>query len=169
MKPSNLIFLINWAVAVIASDQTCDKDDLQCHNKKANSIVDLNQRLLDIQQLQKVNINRAYDEIRSLYLHHKEDPRVLYLLSKIQMAMYTKLHVKMREVGRLELLYPSIDNLKAILRMPRELVSDKFHAEVSEFSTDSAIASTNKTLSVELLEAVLARAGNKEITYEKYK
>ena len=48
-------------------------------------------------------------------------------------------------------------------------MSDKFHAQVSELAADSAMASSNKTLSVQLVQAILERKGNVEIPINKYK
>ena len=160
--------LISCSALVIASDDTCDRDNTECHVKHTNNIIDVSKKLADIEKLQHGNINRAYEEIKNLYTGHKEEPEVLFLFSKIQMTLYEKLHVKMRDVGKLELLYPSIENLKTVLRMPREIVSDEFHAEVADFASLSALASSNKTLSVELLDAVLERKGNSVIGI-KYK
>lgn len=39
-------------------------------------------------------------------------------------------------------------------------VSDEFHAEVADFAVSTAMATSNKTLSVQLMEAVLDRKQN---------
>ena len=114
------------------------------------------------------NLNKAYEEIKLLNSHFSENPNVLFLMTKIQRSLYFKLHVKMRDVGKIELLHPSLQNLKKILLMPEEKVSNDFHAEVAEFSIESAMSSGNKNLSVEVVEALLKRP-NKEIPNEKYK
>ena len=114
------------------------------------------------------NLNKAYEEIKTLDSHYSENPNVLFLMSKIQRSLYAKLHVKMRDVGKIELLHPSLENLKKIMLMPEDKISNSFHAEVAEFSVGSAISSGNKNLSAELVEAIVKRP-NKEIPNDKYK
>ena len=130
--------------------------------------MDIDKQLATIEKLSGQNLNRAYDEIKSLQSIHTEHPHVIFLLSKIQRKLYSKLHVKMRDVGKIELLHPSLQNLQKILSMPEEKVANKFHAEVIELSVNSALSSGNKTLSVEVIESALKRP-NKEISTEDYK
>ena len=98
-----------------------------------------------------------------------DDPQVLFLMCKVQRALYAKLHVKMRDIGKPELLHPSIEHLKKILRMEREKVSDEFHAEVADFAMATAMTTSNKTLSVQLMEATLERKQNAVIGMDKYR
>ena len=74
-----------------------------------------------------------------------------------------------RDVGKPELLHPSIEHLKKILTLPAEQVSDEFHAEVADFAETTAMATANKTLSVQLLEAMLKRTMNPVIGLDKYR
>ena len=154
---------------VKCSGDTCDKDDIMCQNPRENSVTDISTRLLEVEKLQKTNLNRAYEEMKSLYLSEPEDPQVLFLMCKVQRALYAKLHVKMRDIGKPELLHPSIEHLKKILRMEKEKVSDKFHAEVADFAMATAMATSNKTLSVQLMEAALERKQNVVIGMDKYR
>ena len=164
------MILLSGVVIVNCSDNTCSKDDTECHDSQLNSItVDVDEEILRVRELEKVNLNKAYEEIKSVHKSHPDNANVLFLFAKIQWKLYSKLHVKMRDVGKIELLEPSIEHLKKILKMPKEQVSDEFHAEVSEYASDSALASSNKTSSVELLEAVLVRKGNPVIGADKYK
>ena len=101
------------------SEDSCDKDDIECNNLSSNNIVTLTDKLKHIEQLQEENLNKALEEIKKLHLNHKDDPHLLFLYSKIQRALYSKLHVKMRDVGKLELLIPSIEHLQNILKMPK--------------------------------------------------
>ena len=165
-----LLILFSGDMIVNCSENTCNKDDTECHNSQLNSIVvNVDEEILKVRELEKVNLNKAYEEIKSVHKSHPDNANVLFLFAKIQWKLYSKLHVKMRDVGKIELLEPSIKHLKKILMMPNEQVSDEFHAEVSEYASDSALASSNKTLSVELLEAVLVRKGNPAIGADKYK
>ena len=148
---------------------TCDKDDLMCQDQAVNSVTDINTRLQQVEKLEKTNLNRAYEEMKSLYLSDPENPQVLFLMCKVQRALYAKLHVKMRDIGKPELLHPSIEHLKKILRMEKEKVSDEFHAEVADFAMVTAMATTNKTLSVQLMEAALERKQNTAIGMDKYR
>ena len=165
-----LLILFSGDIIVHCSENTCSKDDTECHNSQLNSIVvNVDEEILKVRELEKVNLNKAYEEIKSVHKSHPDNANVLFSFAKIQWKLYSKLHVKMRDVGKIELLEPSIEHLKKILMMPNEQVSDEFHAEVSEYASDSALASSNKTLSVELLEAVLVRKGNPAIGADKYK
>ena len=167
----NLVIILSLYCQVnssAGSDGTCSKDDPQCSDRPTNEFIDINRELERIEKLKEENINKAYEEIKSLDSHYSDNPNVLFSLSKIQRKLYTKLHVKMRDVGKLELLHPSLETLKKILLMPEEKVSNEFHAKVAEFSVGSAMSSGNKNLSVELVEALLKRP-NKEIPQEKYR
>ena len=130
--------------------------------------MNIDEQIKKVERLMEENLNKAYEEIKLLNSHFSENPNVLFLMTKIQRSLYFKLHVKMRDVGKIELLHPSLQNLKKILLMPEEKVSNDFHAEVAEFSIESAMSSGNKNLSVEVVEALLKRP-NKEIPNEKYK
>ena len=101
------------------SEDSCNKDDTDCNNLSYNNVVTLTDELKHIEQLQEENLNKALEEIKKLHLKHKDDPQLLFLYSKIQRALYSKLHVKMRDVGKLELLIPSIEHLQNILKMPK--------------------------------------------------
>lgn len=149
-------------------EETCSRDDPVCRERTTSQFVDVEQQLATIEKLSGENLNRAYDEIKSLQSVHAEHPQVIFLLSKIQRKLYSKLHVKMRDVGKIELLNPSLQNLQKILSMPEGKVTNKFHAEVIELSVNSALSSGNKTLSVEVIESALKRP-NKEISNEEYK
>ena len=94
--------------------ETCSRDDHLCSEKRASELVDIDKLLATIEKLSGENLNRAYEEIKSLQSIHTEHPHVLFLLSKIQRKLYSKLHVKMRDVGKIELLYPSLENLQKI-------------------------------------------------------
>ena len=151
-----------------AEAESCSRDDPLCSERRNTEWLDIEKQLASIERLSGENLNRAYDEIKSLQSIHSEHPQVLFLLSKIQRKLYSKLHVKMRDVGKIELLNPSLQNLQKILSMPEGKVTNKFHAEVIELSVNSALSSGNKTLSVEVIESALKRP-NKEISNEEYK
>ena len=169
-----LLALSSQAFYSLTSEQTetetesCSRDDPLCSERRASELGDIDQLLATIEKLGGENLNRAYEQIKSLQSIHTENPQVLFLLSKIQRKLYSKLHVKMRDVGKIELLNPSLENLQKILRMPEEKVPNKFHAEVIELSVTNALSSGNKTLSVEVIESALKRP-NKEIGKEEYK
>ena len=163
------IVLIICITLVRSSSDTCDKDDMMCQDQVKNSVTDTKSRLLQVENLMKTNLNRAYEEMKSVYLSDPGDPQVLFLMCKVQRALYAKLHVKMRDIGKPELLHPSIENLKKILRMERDKVSDEFHAEVVDFAMTTAMSTSNKTLSVQLLEAMLERKQNQVISLDKYR
>ena len=114
-----LYLLLSCFVVFVNSDGFCDKNDFDCIEKHSNNIVSLDDKLKFIEKLLHVNINKAYEEIKLLRLSESENPHVLYLQSQIQQELYTKLHIKMRDIGKLELLYPSMENLKKILKMPK--------------------------------------------------
>ena len=165
-----LLALSSQAFYSLAGEETetCSRDDPLCSEKRTSQLVDIDEQLATIEKLSGENLNRAYEEIKSLQSIHTEHPQVLFLLSKIQRKLYSKLHVKMRDVGKIELLHPSLVNLQKILTMPEDKVSNKFHAEVIELSVNSALSSGNKTLSVEVIESALKRP-NKEIPSEEYR
>ena len=163
-----LIILAFYCRGHHLTQQTCSKDDPLCSEKQTNEFLDIDRQLANIESLMEQNLNKAYEEIKTLDSHYSENPNVLFLMSKIQRSLYVKLHVKMRDVGKIELLHPSLENLKKIMLMPEEKISNSFHAEVAEFSVGSAISSGNKNLSAELVEAIVKRP-NKEIPNDKYK
>ena len=157
-----------WSASSEERAETCSRDDPLCSERSSSQFMDIDKQLAAIEKLSGENLNRAYDAIKSLQSIHSEHPQVIFLLSKIQRKLYSKLHVKMRDIGKIELLHPSLENLQKILRMPEEKVTNKFHAEVIELSVNSALSSGNKTLSVEVIESALKRP-NKEISTEEYK
>ena len=84
------ILLLLLTVAATRGEDTCSRDDVACGDE------DLGQRLARIEKLSSVNLNRAYEEIKVLALAEPEQPRVLFLLARLQRDLYLKLHVKMR-------------------------------------------------------------------------
>ena len=164
----SLIILTFYCQGYSASHGSCSREDQLCGDRQTNEFVDINQHIENLDRLMQENLNKAYEEIKLLDSHYSDNPNILFLKTKIQRNLYFKLHVKMRDVGKIELLHPSLENLKKILLMPEEKVSNVFHAEVAEFSIESAMSSSNKNLSVEVMEALLKRP-NKEISNEKYK
>ena len=47
---------------------------------------------------------------------------MMMMMMMMQRALYAKLHVKMRDIGKPELLHPSIEHLKKLLRMDKDKV-----------------------------------------------
>ena len=88
MEPRILLLLLT--VLATRGEDTCSRDDVACGDE------DLGQRLARIEKLSSVNLNRAYEEIKVLALAEPEQPRVLFLLARLQRDLYLKLHVKMR-------------------------------------------------------------------------
>ena len=88
MEPRILLLLLT--VVATRGEDTCSRDDVACGDE------DLGQRLARIEKLSSVNLNRAYEEIKVLALAEPEQPRVLFLLARLQRDLYLKLHVKMR-------------------------------------------------------------------------
>jgi len=150
-------------------DDACAKDDPLCSEKNENKFKDEQSLIDEIEVLRRSNLNRAHEEIKSFVIHHPENPKGLLLLSKIQRALFSKLHPKMRDIGRLELLNPSLNVLINLLKMPNEKLSDEQHAETAEFAAANAMGSGNKTMSVLMLKTILERQNNKAIDFDTYR
>ena len=147
---------------------TCQAGEgVECGEEGDLKYKDVNTVLGSIEELQKTNLNRAYEDIQKFVRHHPDLPRGLLLLSKIQRSLYSKLHPKMREIGKLELLNPSLEVLLRLLKLPAPQLPDSDHSEIADFAVSSALSSTNRTLSVRVLQTVLERH-NKEVPEETY-
>ena len=76
---------------VACSSDTCEKDDMMCQDQNTiadqNTITDVLTRLRNVEELKQTNLNRAYEEMKSLYLSEPEDPRVLFLMCKVQVVI----------------------------------------------------------------------------------
>jgi len=167
-----ILFLMTLTTLTQCTEDTCSKDDPLCNEKEENKFKDTDQvqSLLDeIEVLRRTNLNKAHEEIKSLLINHPENPKALLLLSKIQRALYSRLHPKMRDIGRLELLNPSLNVLMKILNMPKEQLSDKAHAETAEFASANAMGCGNKTMSVMMLKTILERKNNPAIDLDSYR
>jgi len=163
--------MVGYFVNVMCVDDTCSKDNPLCNQKEENKYKDADQvqTVLDeIDKLRGSNLNRAYDKIKSLLIDFPNNAKGILLLAKIQRSLYSKLHPKMRDIGRIELLNPSLEALKKILKMPKEQLPDKDHAETAEFASANALGSGNKTMSVMMLKTILERQ-NSAIDKDTYK
>ena len=172
MKGTVTIFLICFVKVMCAEDNTCSKDDPICNEKEENKFKtpDQVQPLLDeIEELRRTNLNKALEKIKSILIDHPDNAKGILLLSKILRSLYSKLHPKMRDIGRLELLNPSLEALMKILRMPKENLSDQQHAETAEFASANALGCGNKTMSVLMLKTILERKNNPAIDFDTYR
>ena len=99
MEPRILLLLLT--VVATRGEDTCSRDDVACGDE------DLGQRLARIERLSSVNLNRAYEELKVVAVAEPEQPRVLFLLARLQRDLYLKLHVKMRwgSIGRMLITY----------------------------------------------------------------
>ena len=88
MEPRILLLLLT--VVATRGEDTCSRDDVACGDE------DLGQRLARIERLSSVNLNRAYEELKVVAVAEPEQPRVLFLMARLQRDLYLKLHVKMR-------------------------------------------------------------------------
>ena len=171
MKTAVIIFLMT-CTKVMCTEDTCSKEDPLCKEKSENKFIDPNQVqsiINEIEMLRRTNLNKAYEEIKSFLIDYPENPNGLLLLSKIQRALYSKLHPKMRDIGKLELLNPSLYVLIKILKLPKEDLADKQHAETAEFASANALGCGNKTMSVLMLKTILERHNNPSIDMETYR
>ena len=174
MRATNiLITAATCFITVRGLEESCSIDNPECETNageksKYSGPAEAEAALEKIEVLRRSNLNKALEEVNKFVHSHPESPKGLLLLSKIKRSLYSKLHPKMREIGRREFLNPSIDALFKIFELSKENLSDEQHAETAEFAAASALGLGNKTISTKMLKTILERQ-NPSIPMETYR
>ena len=176
----NLMAVMGWVVILSASSlteaeeilrETCRKGDPSCdsvhhdkYSKEAN-VFEVGAFLNEVVQIprEEARLERLKDAIKS----HPDEPSLMLALTKQYMAMFDRLHPKMRGIGEIELVQPSIQIYMKMLQMPEEMMSNEKHAEIVDHCITSVLGSSNKTASVMVIKEALERM-NKLIAMETY-
>jgi len=133
------VSLVSMSVikAVEAEEETsCRKGDPACasdkhdkYSKEANEDkFEVDAFLKEVEQLprEEARLDRLKNAIKS----HPEEPSLMLALTKQYMAMFDRLHPKMRGIGEIELVQPSIQIYMQMLGMPEAKMSNEKHAEI---------------------------------------
>ena len=130
----------------------CDSVHHDKYSKEAN-VFEVDAFLNEVVQIprEEARLERLKDAIKS----HPNEPSLMLALTKQYMAMFDRLHPKMRGIGEIELVQPSIQIYMKMLQMPEEMMSNEKHAEIVDHCITSVLGSSNKTASVMVIKEAL--------------
>jgi len=155
-------------------EETCKKGEPGCasdhqhdkYSKEANvDKFEVDAFLKEVDNLPREEAK--LDTLRNAIKNHPEEPSLMLALTKQYMAMFDRLHPKMRGIGEIELVQPSIQIYMQMLGMPEAKMSNEKHAEIVDHCITSVLGSSNKTASVMVIKEALERM-NKLIPMETY-
>lgn len=182
LRPKNMFFPMSTSVVVVSllvigladGEESCTKGDPACagdqqhdkYSKEANADkFEVDDFLKEVDKLPREEAR--LDRLRDAIKNYPEEPSLMLALTKQYMAMFDRLHPKMRGIGEIELVQPSIQIYMQMLGMPEAKMSNEKHAEIVDHCITSVLGSSNKTASVMVIKEALERM-NKLIPMESY-
>jgi hypothetical protein len=115
--------------AASGAGDTCAKDDPECQAKAENKF-SVAGFLAEVDGLGREEAR--VERLKAVIQSHPEEPELLLALTKQYMAMFDRLHPKMRGIGEIELVQPAIEIYMRLLRLPSEKMTDEKHAEIGK-------------------------------------
>jgi len=144
------------------AEEACSREEQGCRASGGLGVAAI---LAQVEEL-----TRPEDQIKRLkeaIEAHPDSPDLLLGLTQRYMAMFDRLHPKMRGIGELELVQPAIEIYMRLLRLPADAMTDEKHAYIVDHCVTSLLGSTNKTASVMVIKEALERM-NPAIPMETY-
>jgi len=154
------LLMATFLTRSVAAEETCAKGDPGCdasrHHDKYSE--DANKETFEVEAFLK-NVDKLTREeerleaLKQALKNHPEEPSLMLALTKEYMAMFDRLHPKMRRIGEVELVQPSIELYMQMLRMPEAKMSNEEHAEIVDHCITNVLGTVNKTASVMVISS----------------